>query len=161
MNPMDMEEWKNLYPETEKKGISLHFSNVHEYVRLSIICFIKWLREEVVFPVHVNVYCRYGEKVPCMNGRFAHGKFWFRYNDRNTHPRIYIGCGDFKKDDPVTEHLMDETDLILGTLMHEIIHYFQFINGMDMDRRGIEQQATYYEKDMMQYFFEMCELDDE
>ena len=151
MNPVFCDNWKGLYPQSIKNGISLHFSNVHPYVRSWVIIYTKWLRKILCFPVHVNVYCVFGHKIRCCDHSLAYGRIIEPIN-RVKHPIIYLACGSFLQNDEIDEFMRDETELILYTFSHEIIHYFQYINGYDMTTKGIEWQATYYGKRLLKTF---------
>ena len=151
MNPALEKKWQELYPEHTKSGISLHFDHVHPYVRAWLIIYTGWLRKTYRFPVHVHVRCVYGRKIRCDDHSLAFGRIT-EPMDRNKKPVIHLACGAFHENDEIDEYMRDETELILYTFSHEIIHYFQYINGYDMAARGTEWQASYYGKRMLRTF---------
>ena len=111
-----------------------------------------WLRGEFEFPVPVRVSCERGRKLRCRDVELAFGVLFSPY-DRRYRPEIRLACGDFAPDEPITDALCDEEDGIMLSLTHEIVHYFQYINGFDMSRsRSVEWQATYWSKRIFRYF---------
>ena len=151
MNPAFSSRWKELYPDHTKAGISLHFDHVHPYVRAWLIIYTRWLRETYPFPVHVHVHCVYGRKIRCGDHSLAFARITEPIG-RDRHPAIYLACGAFPENREVDEYMRDETELILYSFSHEIIHYFQYINGYDMTSRSLEWQATYYGKRILRAF---------
>ncbi len=118
-----------------------------------------WLREEFDFPVCLHVYCEYGHKLRCGDGSHAYGVV-ITDDSRRRYPKIRLACGGFDRDDPVSEIIVDELDGIMLTLTHELIHYFQYINGFDMDRsRSIEMQATYWANRILRHFDSLYDED--
>lgn len=156
MNPAVLTKWKEKYkPCPQKKRLLLHFEpDVHPYVRDWLWEYAHWLRQTYNFPVRVHVYCRVGKKVPCRFSKPAYGVTWVP-DDTNMCPNIRLACGLFSPDEPITIEMWIETQAIMFTFTHEIMHYFQGINGICCSsERGLEWQASYYAKKTLRRFFE-------
>ena len=153
MVPFYSQKWKQYYPEDTKRGIYLHFErNIHPYVRDWLIVYTRWLRKEFEYPVCLNIYCQRGKKIICSDGSPAYG-IMIAPENRNRKPRIRLACGELNINCQQSKELFEETDYIMISLTHEIVHYFQYINGFDLDRsRGIEWQATYWSRRIFRYF---------
>lgn len=78
-----------------------------------------------------------------MDGEKVYGTFWSIDDDYTVYPYIRIAAGDYKelcskrgKDNALTA--------ILLTIAHELTHYFQWINGIQLTPMGEERQAAKY-----------------
>ncbi len=153
MNPLFMEKWRNIYSKDTKSGLYLHFDkNVHSYVREWLIIYSKWLRKELGFPVKLDVYCMKGARIACYDNSTAYGRIILP-DERIRYPWIELACGDFDINDTISPGIQNETDLIMITFTHEIVHYYQYINGFNIDQsRSVEWQASYWAKRIFHYF---------
>ena len=131
-------------------GISLHFEkNIDNDLRIEYIHFVKWLRKNYIFPIHINVYILNCEKVMLLNGNLAYGSFrWFRKRP----PRIVIPSlinysdyiGLTKEDIYIT---------VMSSLVHELTHYFQYVKGLEQTDYNSERQANYYRFKILELFY--------
>lgn len=119
------------------QGISLHFEKgIDPGFRRLCIQFAGWLRKTYCFPVHLNIYIKNCEKIRLLGGQIAYGGF--RYFEHRP-PYIRIPA-------KIEPHLREEYDSlelsygILGSLVHELTHYFQWVSGVHLS----ERQANFY-----------------
>lgn len=155
MNPALLSNWESVYPSDFPSGLFLRFDDcVHEYIRDWLCEYARWLRKRFVFPVRVYVYCKYGVKVPCRYSPPAYGVILLP-DSRSQYPNIRIACSKYARGEPVTDALDDETGFVMYTFTHEIMHYFQYINGQTgKSDRSLDWQASYYAKKILAAFFE-------
>ncbi len=123
------------------KGISLSFEKgIEPDLRREYIRFVKWLRKNYTFPVHINVYVLNCEKVKLLDGRLAYGSFRW-YSKRN--PRIKIpSLVNYDDYHGLTKG--EIYDSVLSSLVHELTHYYQWLSKLDQDDHSSERQANYY-----------------
>lgn len=135
MNPWKCKRYKKIYPSSIKGGISLHFERgVDNALRRIFLDFTQWLRCSYTFPIHVNVYIKNCERVRLMDGRWAYGAF--RYFDTYDPPYIRIPA---KIEPELLERypLSDNYELVLSSFVHELTHYFQWVNQLELTDRWI------------------------
>ncbi len=82
-----------------------------------------------------------------MYGDMVCGTF-FRPADRNREPYIRVAAGDYEE---LLEECGKDNALagILNTVLHELTHYFQWLNDLDLTLIGEERQATNYARNIM------------
>lgn len=143
MNPWKAKNYKEIYNDSGvRTGISFRFEKgVHEDIKALFNDFAKWLRKNYAFPVRVAVYVKESETVTLRNGSVAWGSF--RYFDTYDEPYIRIPAGDYSEQ---AELVGKESAAytILSSLVHELTHYFQWVNQFEQTDRGSEWQANYY-----------------
>ena len=83
------------------------------------------------------------KKIRAMDGDLVYGTFWSMEDDYTVEPYIRVAAGDYLdlcdkwgKDSALTA--------ILLTIGHELTHYFQWINALELTPIGMERQATKY-----------------
>ena len=140
-----MLQWKKyLAPTTNRRtGLRLKFdSNIDPEVRRACKDFAKWLRGRYVFPLRIPVYIKGKKYIKTMDGDFVYGSF-FEPFDFDVEPYIRIAAGDYStvllsigKDNALAQ--------ILHCMAHELTHYFQWINRIELTDIGRERQATTY-----------------
>lgn len=145
MHIWTLEDWKsNLQPDAHRRtGLRFRYDKtVHPEVKRACSQFASWLRTEYYFPLRVVVYVKGTKKLKTKDGDFAVGTFFepFSYSDE---PYIRIAAGDYEdlfaksgKDNALAS--------ILSTLAHELTHYYQWINNIQLTTIGLERQATMY-----------------
>ncbi len=142
-----IEDWlKNPYLESEEQrtGLRLRFDKeVHSEVRRACKEYAKFLRREYYFPLRVTIYIKQTPKIKAMDGEMVYGTFWCMDDDFTVEPYIRVAVGDYEElckkwgqDSALTAYLM--------TMGHELTHYFQWINGIELTPIGMERQATKY-----------------
>ena len=143
-----LEKWKK-YVDMEKgehkTGIYMRIDkNVDDDVTVFCKNFVRWMRKEFFFPVKVNIYVKENYRIKAKDGELVVGTFWRPegFEQDNT-PYVRIATGDYQE--LVAERGKKEAMWsILGTLAHELSHYFQYINQLELTRIGEERQATVY-----------------
>ena len=159
MHIWTIEKWKKLYDLSEtshRTGTRIKFEiGVHPEVRRACKEFLKWARSEYFFPVRVNIYVKAKPKVKSIDGEMVSATC-FLPDDRQTTPYIKISAGDY---DMLLKNIGQDNALaaILGSIAHELTHYFQWINGLQLTRIGEERQATCYRRFIINEYSETRE----
>lgn len=145
-------KWQKYYNgRIYRSGLRIRYEkNVEPEVKRAIRECAEWLRLEYVFPKRVNMYVKSTERIKAKNGENVCGTF-FRPADRDVEPYIRIATGDFSK---LFEKWGKDNALasILRTIMHELSHYFQWLNDLDLTYIGEERQATNYSRKLIQEY---------
>lgn len=143
MNPWKSQNYKKIYDNQDiRTGIALRFEKgVHGDIKSLFTDFTKWLRKNYYFPIRVLVYVKESETIKLMNGSMAWGSF--RYFDTFDEPYIRIPTGDYLKQ-AENEGKENAAYTILSSFVHELTHYFQWVNQFEQTDRGSEWQANYY-----------------
>ena len=149
--------WQNHYDKSiTKSGLHLHFEkDIHPYIRTSLIYCASWLRTMYPFPVMLNVYCKRVHKVRCRDHSLAFGVIFQPY-DRSYYPSVRLACDDYDPQIEADDEIIKESDLILFSFIHEIIHYYQYIQAVDMSEKGKERQATLRAKKLTNTYLNLC-----
>lgn len=154
MNLWTMKKWKSYYlSDAHRTGIRVRYEkNVDPEVKRAVSEFINWIKENYIFPKRLNVYLKEADRIRAMNGENVCGTF-FRPADRNREPYIRACAGDYKK--LLAERGKDNAlACMLQTIAHEISHYYQWLNDLDLTLIGEERQATNYAKRIMYEYAE-------
>ena len=124
-----------------RTGLRFRFEkNVDPSVKSSILEFAKWLRHYYFFPIRVPVYIKASATIRALDGDLVSATF-FEPFDRTVEPYIRVATGDY-------EELVQEVGkeaahfVILETIAHELTHYFQWINNVQLTEIGYERQAS-------------------
>jgi hypothetical protein len=135
---------EKLLPNNDSRaGLRLRIDkDVNEDVKQSIKRFAKWLRTKYKFPIRLPVYVKSDSFVKTRDGDFVVGSF-FEPEKYTVEPFIRISTGDY---DELVSLIGRDSAIasLLHTLSHEITHYYQWINGLEMTINVREQQAEYY-----------------
>lgn len=143
MNPWKSNRYKKIYNDADiRTGIAFRFEKgVHADIKTLFIDFAKWLRNNFNFPIRVAVYIKSSETVTLRNGNIAWGSF--KYFGTYDEPYIRIPTGDYlQQAESVGKE--EAAYAILSSLVHELTHYFQWINQLEQTDRSSEWQANYY-----------------
>jgi hypothetical protein len=137
------------------QGISLHFEKgIDPEFRRLCIKFASWLRQNYSFPIHANIYIKNCRTVRLMNGRFVYGSFRF-FETKPPYIRIPAQI------DPQEYEECEDIEIyysILGSLVHELTHYFQWVAGLDQSDAVSERQANHFRFRIIEQFCEDCSL---
>ena len=160
MNPWLAKKYKKIYNNTDvRTGIALRFEKgVHSDIKSLFTDFTKWLRRKYCFPIRVIVYIKESETIILMNGNVAWGSF--RYFDIFDEPYIRIPTGDYLKQAEI-EGEENAAYTILSSFVHELTHYFQWVNQFEQSDRGSEWQANYYRNRIIDLYLRDKEKNDE
>ena len=145
MHIWTIENWqKHLADESNRRdGIRFRYdASIPGELKTEFLRFAKWLRREYYFPLRINVYVYNTPFIKAKDGDLVVGLF-FEPDSYLDEPYIKLAVGDY-------EALCDERGrdkgvlAILGTFVHELTHYFQWINGLTLTEKGRERQAERY-----------------
>lgn len=147
-----MRQWEKYYKSGDHRfGVRVRYEKgVDSEVKRSIKECIEWLRLMYDFPKRVNIYVKSAVRIKAKNGEKVCGTF-FRPADRNREPYIRIATGDYPK---LLSNRGKDNALasILYSVLHELSHYFQWLNDLDLTFIGEERQATNYAKTMIREY---------
>ncbi len=138
--------WEKLYtPGKFRSGLRIRFDKgVDEEVKRAVKEFCMWLRREYHFPIRIPVYVKAKKKIAAMDGELVSATF-FAPENRTEEPYIRVSAGDYE--DLLARRGKDNAlAAILRSIAHELTHYFQWINGLELTNRGMERQATNYSR---------------
>ncbi|MDA1935549.1 hypothetical protein MKX99_28790 [Bacillus sp. FSL R9-9863] len=113
---------------------------VHPEVRRACLKFGKWLREEFEFPIRVVVYLKKDYQIKSqVDKELVSGTFFGPFN-KSEEPYIRIATGDYLE--LLEENGQDNAlAAILGTFAHELGHYYQWIDNLELDDEEAEEGA--------------------
>lgn len=145
MNIWNKTDWKVFYGnEIKRSGLRVRFdSGVDDEVKRACKEFISWLRLQYVFPKRVRLYIKMDRRVKCKYSQEIACGVFFRPANRDVEPYIRIATGDYTE--LVQKYGVDNAlATILWSIAHELTHYFQWLNDLDLTFIGEERQATNY-----------------
>lgn len=145
MNIFTDTSWQNSYNSGHRTGLRFVIEkNVDPEVRRACKEFGVWLRKKYYFPIRVPIYVKASERLKASDGSLCTGTFFGPYN-KDVEPYIRIATGDYFDLDLLYEWGKDNALwAILETIAHEISHYFQWINDIELTLIGEERQAKKY-----------------
>lgn len=157
MNIWDYSKWKSFYLEGyHRSGMRMIYEKgVDPEVKCACNEFVNWLRRKYHFPKRVRIYIKRNRRIKSKDGDMVCGTF-FRPADRNVEPYIRIATGDFLE-------LLDARGrdnalaTILWSIAHELTHYFQWLNDLNLTFIGEERQASIYAKELLNEYAETRE----
>lgn len=111
-------------------------------VRRAIKEFVQWLCSEYFFPIRVLIYIRAAKQIKAMDGELVSATCFMPY-DKYAEPYIRVSTGDYVE---IKETCGKDNALagILGSIAHELTHYFQWVNNINLTEIGVERQANKY-----------------
>lgn len=141
MNIWTAEKWKDKYENSSvRHGLRLRCDgDIDEEARRASKDFCKWLRKNYVFPIRVPVYLKSSCKIKAMDGEMVYATF-FEPFDCYVEPYIRIAVGDYQH----SEKSVGKDNALAGILdsiAHELTHYFQWINDIELTDTEYERQA--------------------
>lgn len=148
------EEYINTTEQGHRSGLRMHYEKgVHPEVRTALSRFADWLRNEFTFPLRVNVYVKESRRIKAMDGELVVGTTW-RPVGYDSLPYIRLATGDYFE--LVSERGKTRAIIaILHTFAHELTHYFQHINNLELTAIGEERQATVYANYILSEYIEI------
>ena len=156
MNIWTTTEWQknqNIPWQDVRTGLRLRFDKeVHKEVKQSCKDFAYWLRSEYYFPMRVPVYVKSAVRLKCIDGDYACGTFFGPY-DHKLEPYIRIATGDYLV---LCEKWGEDNARIeiLKSIAHELSHYFQWVNQLQLTEIGEERQAKKYARLIIDQYLE-------
>ena len=158
MHIWTIDNWKkNLHDDILRRtGIRFRYDkSVHPEVKRACSQFANWLRSEYYFPLRILIYIKGSKTIHTKDGDNVVGSFFepFSYLDE---PYIRIATGDY---DELTQNFGKDNALasILLSLAHELTHYYQWINNIQLTPIGRERQATIYSNYIIDEYSLTCE----
>lgn len=137
-------KWQEYYLGCEhRSGLRVDYEkSVDPEVKRACKEFVFWLRNNYSFPMRVRIYVKGKKHVRAQDGSMVYGTCFLPYN-RGEEPYIRIATGYYEKQ---VEKLGVDNALasILWNISHELSHYFQWLNNMELTPVGEERQATNY-----------------
>ena len=160
-NPWTMNRWESPLPKDApgfRSGLRLRFDrDAQPEVRRGCLAFAKWLREYYAFPVRVPVYGKAAERVRAVDGEMVYGTC-FCPERLDVEPYIKVATGTYAelcrsdgKDNALAA--------ILYTLAHELTHYFQWLNQLELTPAGAERQANRCAGEIVGMYMELEKYD--
>ena len=144
MHIWKMTYWRMFYDNKNvRSGLRLRCdSTLDSEVKRACKEFCAWLRTNYTFPIRVNIYLKDVDKVRALDGELVYGTCLHPY-DRYKEPYIKIAAGDYKdlllktgRDNALAEYLFQ--------MVHELTHYFQWVNLLPLTGEVEENQAERY-----------------
>ena len=141
--------WENyLYLDDTQKyheGLRMKYDQgIHPELKQMCKRFAGYLRSKYCFPLRVTVHIKKHDRVLASDGDLVTGLFLYNENyDYSTDPDILIAAGDYED---LIKRWGQESAMrnILGTIAHELSHYYQWINQIHFTPIGLERQANHY-----------------
>ena len=140
--------WSQYLHVEYRCGVRLRFDQgVDPEVRRACKQFVNWLREWYEFPVRVPIYFKNKKQIKSRSGELASATFFGPF-DLTQEPYIRVAVGDYP-DLLAARGQDDALAAILGSICHEMTHYFQWIKQHDLWGNPMfdakrERQALYY-----------------
>lgn len=157
MNIWRTNKWQDYYKTRFcRSGLRIDYEkSVDPEVKRAIKEFVSWLRTEYIFPKRVRMYVKSARRIKAKDGDLVCGTF-FRPNHKDVEPYIRIATGDYielletrGKDNALSS--------IIWTIPHELTHYFQWLNDIELSLIGEERQAINYANKILDEYAETRE----
>lgn len=157
MNIWAETRWNKRYHNNGvRKGLRLKCDpDIDDEVRRACKEFCKWLRTRYCFPIRIPIYLKASDTIKAKDGDMVCGTF-FEPDDPMVEPYIRIATGDYElmqkkygKDNALAS--------ILQSIAHEITHYYQWVNGIQLTECGYERQAKRYARLILDEYAETRE----
>lgn len=131
---------KEVYP---RQGLRIRCEQgVHPEVRRACLEFAKWLRKEFEFPIRVVVYLKRDYQIISRSTKELVSATFFGPFDKCEEPYIRVATGDYLE--LLEENGQDDAlAAILGSIAHELGHYYQWIDNLELDEEGAENEREY------------------
>lgn len=146
MNIWRSSEWirnGEVCSQERRRGLRFRFQrDVDNNVRRACIDFGSWLRSEFYFPIRVVIYFKSTQYIKACDGELVSATFFGPFS-KIDEPYIKISTGDYHE---MIEKRGEDNALvaILRSVIHELTHYFQWINDVRLTEVGSEKQASRY-----------------
>jgi predicted ATPase len=115
---------------------------VHPEVRRACLEFAEWSRKEFEFPIRVIVYLKKDYHIKNKFTKELVSATFFAPFDKSEEPYIRIATGDYIE--LLEENGQDDAlASILGSIAHELGHYYQWIDDLELDEEGAENNSEY------------------
>jgi len=136
LNPWECKKWRKIYASKKfRHGIViLSEDTVPQNIRDEFSQFNKWLINHFDFPIQIKTTLINSKMVQMNNGAWTYGIF--KYYSSNRYPviKMPVASGEINWD----------IEDILGSYVHELTHYFQWLNQYEQTDQESERQANYH-----------------
>lgn len=150
------DSWKHyVYSDDSCFGIKLRIDkDVDNKVRTRCLELIKYLKTNYNFPVEIRIHIKNVKFIIAKDGEKCHGIFWRIDNDFTCKPYIKIATNQ-------TDNFEEEdVEYIIFVILHELTHYFQWINNVKLTPIGEERQASRYAYLILDEFYDSLTTDE-
>jgi hypothetical protein len=115
---------------------------VHQEVKRACLEFARWLRKEFQFPIRVVVYLKKDYQIKNKFTKELASATFFAPFEKSEEPHIRIATGDYLE---LLEESGQDDALggILGSIAHELGHYYQWIDDTELDEKNAENNREY------------------
>lgn len=158
MHIWTINHWENILDDSDDRRTGLRFRydiSVDSEVKKACMRFANWLRAEYFFPLRVPVYVKGEKLIRAMDGEYVVGTFFepFSYS---VEPYIRIATGDYVD---LKNAIGRDNALatILMSIAHELTHYYQWINNIQLTPIGRERQAIRYSRLIVDEYSMTCD----
>jgi hypothetical protein len=129
--------------DSSRNGLRIRSEQgVHPEVRRACLEFAKWLRKEFEFPKRVVVYLKKDYQIKNRFTKELVSATFFAPLDKSVEPYIRIATGDYIE--LLGENGQDDAlAAILGSIAHELGHYYQWIDDLELDEEGAINNSEY------------------
>ena len=154
-NVWAMTRWKSYIskdtPDT-RRGLRLRFDpKVVPEIRQGCLDFARWIRQQYAFPVRVPIYIKAVARIRAMDGELVYGTC-FCPERLEVEPYIRIAAGEASE---ISQAEKDEMlAAVIHTMAHELTHYFQWINQLELTPLGAERQANRYAREIVAWYMD-------
>ena len=156
MHIWTLDKWKDNYElcfQNHRRGLCCRFDNqVDLEVKKFCKKFCRWLRKNYFFPQKITIYIKADVYVKAKDGDQVSAIFYEPGGYQET-SYIKIATGDYQKI-RMRYGSINAIGGILGSIAHELTHYFQWINSIHLTNIGYERQATVYSQYVVHEYFE-------
>ena len=139
-------KWQKRYKDADitlQPGLKLRFEKgVDPCLRAYCLQFGQWLRREYVFPVGITVSVKKAARIRAIDGDLICGSCW-KPDCKYKMPYIKIASGDYHELLAQRGEVPAIAEILLA-IAHELTHYFQWLNGVELTPLGEERQANRY-----------------
>ena len=149
-------EWRN-NPEIclhrRRTGLRLKIDkSVDPEVKEAFLMLAKWIRERFFFFFRLPAYIKSSKMLKAKDGDLCVGIF-FEPDSYADEPYIRVSTGDYMELVNKKGTLQARIAILLPFL-HELTHYYQWINSENLTQIGKERQATRYSQDIMDEYLD-------
>lgn len=150
------EKYIDIDDARNRRGLRVRYEkNINPEVKRACKEFFTWIRSEYFFPKRVVVYMRASRHIKARDSDMVSATIWMP-DDKMDEPYIRVSTGDY-------EEMLKKRGkynalaAILASIAHELTHYFQWINNIELTRIGEERQATMYSRYILNEYAETRE----
>lgn len=160
MHIWTLTNWTETYDLDDKEhrsGLYTRFEKgIDPEIKKECLKFCEWLRKEYFFPIRVPVYFKKSRFIKAMDGENVSATFFEPYNKQDE-PYIRVATGDYMM---ILNRYgkINALGAVLGSIAHELTHYFQWVNDIRLTEIGYERQATMYARYIVDEYFDEIQI---